>query len=159
MNSAVHLVGNLTKDPQRTESARGDAVCKFNIAVNRPAKETEQPPSYFAITCFGTLAENAFNSLHKGDRVILSGSLEVRIVDRDDGTKATFVNVIADELGAELRFNMVDVRAGTAQRPQERPQEHRESQPQRRQEPPARVVKGNGQRSPNPRYEFDEEPF
>ena len=32
----VLLIGNLTKDPELTETASGVKVCRFTIAVNRP---------------------------------------------------------------------------------------------------------------------------
>jgi single-strand DNA-binding protein len=154
VNSYVQLVGNLTRDPKRTESARGDAVCKFDIAVSRMVKEGESTPSYYNITCFGTLAENTFQSLHQGTRVILEGSMEVRVVAREDGTKATFVNVIADSVGVELRFNQADVREGwrTADKP-----------PERREDRSARQPTPSQRRQPEPvssrNYQFDEKPF
>jgi single-strand DNA-binding protein len=158
MTARVTIVGNLTKDPAQTTSQRGDAITKFDVAVNRPTREgaPEEQPSYFNVTCFGTLALNTGQSLHKGNRVIVEGNLDVRIVGRDDGSKATFVNVVADSVGLELRFHTGDVQPGRqsmqgGDRPGPANQQRDRSREQRLPRPAAD--------QPRNRYEFDEEPF
>jgi single-strand DNA-binding protein len=137
MTARVQLVGNLTRDPQRAKSNKGDPICRFSLAVSRPQREGANAPSYYEVACFGTLADNAYDSLKRGYRVIVEGNLDIRIVQRDDGTEKTFANVVADSVGIELRFNRGEVLPGT-QGAQEKP--------------PAVAGRGDG-------YKFDEEPF
>jgi single-strand DNA-binding protein len=111
-NSAVVLVGNVVREPKKTQSQNGNAVCRFDIAVNRPSREVEVPPSFYNVTCFSELAQNVYETVHQGTRVIVSGNIEVKDVNKEDGGKVRFVNVLADAIGVELRFNLADVKQG-----------------------------------------------
>ena len=125
-NSFVVLVGNVVREPKKSQSQKGNAVCRFDIAVNRPSRDAEPPPSYYNVTCFSELAENVYETLHQGTRVIVSGNIEVKDVNKENGEKVRFVNVLADSVGVELRFNIADVRPGIA-RPE--PGNEREESP------------------------------
>lgn len=100
-------VGNLTRDPEVKFSESGMAVTRFAIASNYKKKNGEEITSYYDVVCFGSTAENVSKSLVKGDRVVVTGRQEVRTYERKDGTTGTSVEIIADEVGAALRFNVV----------------------------------------------------
>jgi single-strand DNA-binding protein len=57
----------------------------------------------------GVLAENVALSLTKGMRVVVTGRLEQRSWETEDGDRRFKVEIVADEVGASLRFATVDV--------------------------------------------------
>ena len=74
----VFLIGNLTRDPELTETASGVAVCHFAIAVNRnySSQDSERQTDFFNITVWRTQAENCGRYLKKGSKVAIVGSLQ-----------------------------------------------------------------------------------
>ena len=60
MNKVI-LVGNLTRDPELSETPSGVAVCKFSIAVNRPHANSdgERQTDFFNIVVWRGQGENA----------------------------------------------------------------------------------------------------
>ena len=65
--------------------------------------------SFFNITAWGELGENAAASLTKGSRIIVTGRLQQREYETREGEKRTIVEVIADELGPSLRWAQAQV--------------------------------------------------
>ena len=59
--------------------------------------------SFFDVVCWREMAENASASLGKGSRVIVTGRLEQRSWESQEGEKRSKVEVIADEVGPSLR--------------------------------------------------------
>ena len=76
------------------------------------------PPTYYRVTVFGKTAENALNSLTKGNTVIATGELTVRNYTRTDGTPGIAHEIIADHLGAALTYTSVTINPKTANRDQ-----------------------------------------
>jgi len=58
---------------------------------------------------FGDLAENAATSLSKGDRVVVTGKLRAESWESADGEQHTAIGLVADEIGAGLRFAIATV--------------------------------------------------
>ena len=56
------------------------------------------------------MAENTSESLQKGSRVIVTGRLEQRSWETNDGEKRSKVEVIADEVGPSLRWATAEVK-------------------------------------------------
>ncbi len=111
-DSVVTLVGNLTRDPEIRFTAAGKGVASFGIAVNRRWQqngEWQEKVSYFNITAWDTLGENAAASLNKGMRVIVTGRLEQREYETKEGEKRNVVEVVADEVGPSLRWARAEV--------------------------------------------------
>ena len=108
----VTLVGTLGRDPELRFTQGGQAVVSFSIAVTRKWKnhagEQQEQTSWFDISAWQSLAENAAASLTKGSRVIVTGRLETREWEKD-GQKRTAVQVVADAIGPDLRWAQVQV--------------------------------------------------
>ena len=105
MSSNIILVGNVVREPTQTQTKGGKDVTRFDLAVNPPRSEgVEDGASYYNVSCFDSLARNVFETIHKGFRLIVSGHIEVRDVDGDDGSTHRYVNVLANAVGLELRF-------------------------------------------------------
>lgn len=111
----VKLVGNLTRDPEVRYAQSGMAIAKFGLAYNKRKfnkadNDWEEEVHFFDVTCFNTLAENVGESLRKGDRVIVSGSLEQDTwEDKETGDKRSKVAVVADEIAPSLRWASVKI--------------------------------------------------
>ena len=93
----VYLIGNLTRDPEQSETNNGTAVCRFSIAVNRPYG-TNGEVDYFNITVWRALAENCGKFLKKGNKVAVVGSLQNRSYDDKDGIKRYVTDIVAGEV-------------------------------------------------------------
>ena len=92
-------VGNLTRDPELTETNSGVAVCGFSMAVNRRRSSGEDPLSdFFNVTVWRGLAEAVAKYSKKGNKVAVSGTIQIRQYEDRDGQKRTSVDVIADEV-------------------------------------------------------------
>ena len=112
--NTVELIGNLTRDPELRFTASGAAMATFGLAVNRrwrnqQTNDWEEQVSFFDVVCWRDLAENASDSLTKGTRVMVSGRLEQRSWETDNGDKRSKVEVIADEIGPSLRWATAEV--------------------------------------------------
>ena len=55
------------------------------------------------------LAENAGSSLQKGSRVTVTGRLEQRSWETEQGEKRSIVEIVADDIAASLRFATVEI--------------------------------------------------
>lgn len=111
----VNIVGNCTRDPELRYTNSGMQVASFGVAVNERRRNPDSgqwedgDTSFFDITCFRELAENVAESIGKGSRVIVTGTLRQRSWDTDDGQKRSKVEVIADEVGPSLRWATAQV--------------------------------------------------
>jgi single-strand DNA-binding protein len=108
-DNAITIVGNMTRDPEMKLLNSGQACTKFSVAVTRKDKQGNESVSFFDVTTFGSLAENAMNSLHKGNRVFVSGRLEQSSWETEQGEKRSRIEILADCVGPDLRWNMVNV--------------------------------------------------
>lgn len=111
-DNSITVVGNVTQEPELKFLNSGAATARFSLAVNRKWKnragEQEESVSFFNVDCIGTLAENVANSLHKGTRVIVTGRLEQRSWDTDEG-KRSIIEIKAEAVGPDLRFAVATV--------------------------------------------------
>jgi single-strand DNA-binding protein len=105
----VALVGNVTRDPELRFTPAGQATASFGLAVNRRWQnrqngEWEESTSFFDIVCWRDLAENVSESITRGARVVVTGTLQQRSWETPQGEKRSKVEVVADELGPSLRW-------------------------------------------------------
>jgi single-strand DNA-binding protein len=110
----VSVVGNLTRDPELRFTPTGQPVANFGVAVNRKwqnrqTNEWEEATSFFDVVCWGTLGENCAQSLTRGTRVIVSGRLDQRSWEGQEGEKRSKVEIVADEVSPSLRFATVKI--------------------------------------------------
>jgi single-strand DNA-binding protein len=114
MTTTITLIGNLTREPEIRYTRDGQATTTLGVAVNRrwqdrTTKEWEESTSFFDVVCWRELAENVAVTLVKGMRVVVTGRLEHRSWENDDGEHRSKVEVIADDLGPSLRFATAEV--------------------------------------------------
>lgn len=96
----VFLIGNLTKDPELSETQSGTSVCRFSIAVSRSYtnRDGERETDFFNCTAWRGLAENIAKFCQKGNKVAVTGSVQIRNYEDNNGTKRTAVDVIVQDV-------------------------------------------------------------
>lgn len=96
----VFLIGNLTRDPELTETSSGIAICRFSIAVNRnySGADGERKTDFFNVTAWRGLGENVARYAKKGNKVAVTGSIELRNYEDSQGIKRTGVDIIAQDV-------------------------------------------------------------
>lgn len=96
----VFLIGNLTRDPELSETPNGIALCRFSIAVNRnySSSDGERQTDFFNITVWRTQAENCGRYLRKGSKVAIVASLQNRSYEDKDGNKRSVIDIVANEV-------------------------------------------------------------
>src|SRR5579863_7272100 len=147
----ITLVGNITRDPELRFTPTGQATATFGLAVNRrwqnrQTQEWEEATSFFDVVCWREMAENAAESLARGSRVIVTGRLDQRSWENQEGEKRSKVEVTADEIGPSLRWATAQVTKNERRGPSE-------GVPARAASAPAGGAGGGGG------YGYDEEPF
>jgi len=127
MNNTTTLAGNLTRDPEIRYTRDGHANATFGLAVTRRFQhgrdpEWEETTSFFDVVAWRELAENVALSLVKGSRIVVTGRLEQHSWETDAGERRSRVEVVAEDIGASLRFATVEVsrteRRGHAEPPE-----------------------------------------
>ena len=113
-DNTVTLVGNVTRDPELRYTPSGQTVATFGLAVNRrwqnrQTQEWEEQVSFFDVKSWAGLAENVAESVTRGTRVIVTGRLEQRSWETDNGDKRSKVEVVADEIAPSLRWATAQV--------------------------------------------------
>jgi single-strand DNA-binding protein len=111
-DSTSILSGNLTRDPEFRLTNNGKGLASFGLAVNRRYQvdgEWQEQTSFFDVVAWSDLGQHAAASLHKGDRVIVTGRMEQRTWEGGDGAKRSKVEIVASDIGASVRFAQVDV--------------------------------------------------
>ena len=96
----VFLIGNLTRDPELTETASGVAVCHFSIAVNRnyASQDGERQTDFFNCTAWRGQAETIARYTKKGNKVAVTGSVQLRNYEDNQGIKRTAVDIIVQDV-------------------------------------------------------------
>ena len=96
----LFLIGNLTRDPEASETSSGVAYCRMSIAVNRPysGSDGERQTDFFNITVWNRRAENCGKYLKKGNKVAVIGSLQNRSYEDKDGIKRNVTDIVASEV-------------------------------------------------------------
>lgn len=90
----ILLIGNLTRDTEESALKDGTSVAEFAIAVNRYGGEVD----YFNCVCYGKLADNVNLYTKKGSKVAVTGRMELKVVEYEDGSKRTYPKVVASEV-------------------------------------------------------------
>src|SRR5262245_35891226 len=98
----VRLVGRLTRDPEVRYTARGQAVCRLDIAVNRRFKdnsgEWREEATFVPVTVWREAAERCRERLKKGSAVDVEGRLKSSSWETKDGQKRSGLDVEAYRL-------------------------------------------------------------
>ena len=99
MNKAI-LMGRLTRDPELRTTASQIPVASFTLAVDRRFKNAngERQADFIPIVVWRQQAEFANRYLHKGSRIVVVGSIQVRNWEDAEGNRRISTEIVADEL-------------------------------------------------------------
>jgi single-strand DNA-binding protein len=107
--TTLHVVGNLTADPELRFTASGDAVSTFTVAstprtFDKQSREWKDgDPLFMRCQAWRQLAENVAETCTRGMRVQVSGRLRQRSYETREGERRTVVELEAEEVGPSLR--------------------------------------------------------
>jgi single-strand DNA-binding protein len=122
-----YTAANLTRDPELRNTADGKSVARLSLAVTPRRREqgvwVDGTTTFLGATVWGDQAENVATSLHKGDRVIVTGRVETRIYTptkgRSAGQEVRKLEVLVDEIGPSLRWAEAAIQRTAGQRSDE----------------------------------------
>ena len=109
MSDTITITGNIATEPEHKRTPAGVAITTFRVASGQRRYDrnsgswVDAHTNWYTVSAFRGLAEHAFHSLHKGDRVILTGRLRLR--EWDTGAKKGIsVEVDVEAIGHDLLF-------------------------------------------------------
>ncbi len=98
----VLLIGNLTRDPELRYTPTGTAVCTFGLATNREwvdaSGQKQEGAEFHKIVAWTKLAEICSQLLFKGRKAYVSGRLQTRNWQGQDGAERTTTEIVIDEM-------------------------------------------------------------
>lgn len=106
----VTIVGALGADPEIRFTPSGAAVANFTVAstprqFDRQSNEWKDGETlWMRCSVWREMAENVIESFTKGDRVIVTGTLEQRSFEDRDGNQRTVVEMQVEECGPSIRW-------------------------------------------------------
>ena len=107
----VTVAGNVASETRMRVTAAGVRVASFRLASTerRYNKELgawrDGDTVYYTVTCWRTIAENAFTSVEKGQPVVVHGRLHVTSYEKE-GQPRTSVEIEARALGHDLSWGV-----------------------------------------------------
>ena len=98
INNAV-LVGRLTADPDLRYTPNGVATATFTLAVNRNFKNTngEREADFINCVIWRKQAENLANFAKKGSQIGITGRIQTRNYENQQGQRVYVTEVVADQ--------------------------------------------------------------
>ncbi|PSL40643.1 single-strand DNA-binding protein [Planomicrobium soli] len=96
----VGIVGRLTKDPVTRVMNEGRVHTSFIVAISRNYKNQKGDVETDFVLCstWGRPAHNVSKFCHKGSLVAVTGRLQSRHYDKDDGTRVYVTEVLGDQI-------------------------------------------------------------
>ena len=97
----VELIGNLTRDPELRFTPSGAAVCTFSIATNRTYVsdgEKKEEVDFHRCVSWNKLAELCNQLLKKGNRAFISGRLQNRSWEAQDGQQRNVTEIVVEDM-------------------------------------------------------------
>lgn len=125
MNKVI-LIGNLARDPENSVTNSGISVCKMTVAVNRNFTNADgkRDCDFFNVIAWRQLADNCGKYLSKGKKIAVTGSLQTRSYETQDGEKRYVTEIMAEEVEF---LSPRDEQASEPDAPERKPQAHQTS--------------------------------
>lgn len=89
----VTLLGRLAADPEQRTTNSGSACARFRVACDR--RDKEGGADFIGVVAFGKTAELICQYIHKGDPILVTGSIRTGSYEKD-GRKVYTTDVWAD---------------------------------------------------------------
>lgn len=113
MINNVTLVGRITRDPELRYTPQNQAVATFSLAVNRQFKNAngEREADFINCVIWRQQAENLVNWAKKGALIGITGRIQTRNYENQQGQRVYVTEVVADS------FQMLESRKETLPEP------------------------------------------
>lgn len=143
MINNVVLVGRLTKDVELRYTPQNQATATFSLAVSRSFKNAngERETDFINCVIWRQQAENMANFTHKGSLIGITGRIQTRNYENQQGQRVYVTEVVADS------FQLLESKSqGQQQQQQGQYQGQQNTVPQQHNQ-------GNYQRQPQGNYQ------
>lgn len=91
------IIGNLTRDPEMRQTAAGQNVCTFTLAVNRRGKNKDAA-DFFRVSAWNQLGEICYQYLAKGRKAAVVGMVSASAWQGQDGRAHAGLEVLAQDV-------------------------------------------------------------
>lgn len=102
----ITLIARATADAALRFTQSGKPVTNLSLADNHRRRDGDQwvddGVTFYQVTAWGHLAEQAAQTIRKGQRVIVVGELRDREYESRDGGKGRSLDIRAQEIGVAL---------------------------------------------------------
>ena len=88
-------IGRLTRNPEVRQTQTGKSVTNFTIAINRRGTDGAD---FIPVVAWNRLADICGQYLTKGSQVCVSGAIQLRTYQADDGSNRSVFEIIANEV-------------------------------------------------------------
>ena len=124
MINNVTLIGRLTKDVELKYTPANQAVAQFTLAVNRTFKNAngERETDFINVVIWRQSAENFANWAKKGALIGITGRIQTRNYENQQGQRVYITEVIAEN------FQMLESRNQQYEQQQAQPQQAKQQQ-------------------------------
>jgi single-strand DNA-binding protein len=99
----AEIIGNVTRDPELRTTTSGQKVVTLGVATNEKWKdkasgEMKERSEFHNIVVWGDLAQEVSQFVKKGNRVFVSGRVQTRSWETQDGKKRYTTEIVAENL-------------------------------------------------------------
>ena len=102
------VTGNVGRQPELRNTRTGKSMATFSVASTYSPKVGEPTTTWVDVVCFDEQADIVSQRVNKGDRVVVTGRMELQKYQRSDGSEGASLRMVADEIGASLRWGRKD---------------------------------------------------
>lgn len=95
MLNQVALMGRLTHDPELKYTSTNKPVTSFKLAVDRDYKG-DDAADFIDCVAWGKTAETVSRYFRKGERILVSGQIQTRSWEGNDGKRRKSTEVVID---------------------------------------------------------------
>ncbi|MFZ3452743.1 single-stranded DNA-binding protein [Arthrobacter sp. 7Tela_A1] len=126
MTDSITLRGFVATEVRTTTADSGLAIAGFRMCTTERRIDratglwVDGHTNWYSVSMFRQLATNAGVSVHKGDRVIVTGRLRVRQWATDGGRSGTSVDIDADAVGHDLMWGTANFRRNISDKSSQR---------------------------------------
>ncbi|GAB2508173.1 single-stranded DNA-binding protein [Microbacterium petrolearium] len=109
MSDIITITGNIATDPTQVTTPNGAVITRFRVASSHRRRDAstgewvDGHTNWYTVCAYRHLGANAYASLRKGERIVVSGRLRLRRWESEErhGMEA---EIDADSLGHDLLF-------------------------------------------------------
>lgn len=99
----AQVIGNVTRDPELRTTTSGHQVLTLGIATNerwrdKASGENKERTEFHSVVVWGELATQVNQNVRKGQRVYVSGRVQTRSWETQQGQKRATTEIVADQV-------------------------------------------------------------